>query len=184
MKNIISKPFFYQQQGVVLIIALIFLLMLSIIGMAAIRGSGMQELMAGNIKDRNMAFQAAEASLRVVERAIDSNSACTVFDGTNGCFNDQNAIAPVVSWTETNWNNRSAEANVELKLSKKPRYVVEKLAATDSPVSANAGFSLEFNNDAPSATGGVTAYRITSLGYGGTETSQVVLQSTYRHKDP
>jgi type IV pilus assembly protein PilX len=183
MKNMISKPSFYSQQGVLLIVALVFLLLLSIIGMAAIRSSGMQELMAGNIKDRNMAFQGAEASLRVAEELINSNSVCSVV-GTAPCFNDQNTIAPVINWSETDWKNNSVEANVELSLSKKPRYVIEKLGPTDGPVSANAGFSIEFNNDAPSATGGVSAYRVTSLGYGGTDTSQVVLQSTYRHKDP
>lgn len=185
MKNLHQqKAIHTSQRGVVLIVALIFLLMLSIIGMSAIRSSGMQELMAGNIKDRNLAFQSAEASLRVAEELINTNAACANFTGLNGCFEDQNAIDPVSTWTAAEWAAGSREADITLAISNKPRYVIERLPATDSPVSASAGFSVEFNSDSPSATGTVRAYRITSTGYGGTGASEVILQSTYRHQDP
>lgn len=57
-----------RQSGAVLLIALIMLLLLTIIGMAGMRDTNMQEKMAGNLRDQNLAFQAAEAGLRFAEQ--------------------------------------------------------------------------------------------------------------------
>lgn len=57
-----------HQRGAVLLIALIMLLLLTIIGMAGMRDTNMQEKMAGNLRDQNLAFQAAEAGLRFAEQ--------------------------------------------------------------------------------------------------------------------
>jgi type IV pilus assembly protein PilX len=169
-----------HQQGMVLVIGLIMMLLLSIIGMAAIRGSGMQELMAGNIKDRNLAFQAAEASLREAESLVDLNVAnCNGFVGTNGCYADQNSATPVIAWSDAQWGNGSAEAVVDLTLGKKPRYVIEKLSAV-AVAATTSGSCLELGCDTAEDTN-MTYYRITSIGYGGSENAQVMLQSTYRH---
>lgn len=62
--NLTSK----RQRGAVLLIALIMLLLLTIIGMAGMRDTNMQEKMAGNLRDQNLAFQAAEAGLRFAEQ--------------------------------------------------------------------------------------------------------------------
>lgn len=56
-----------SQQGVVLVVSLIFLLLLSLLGLASIQSATLQERMAGNQRDHDMAFQAAEAALRWAE---------------------------------------------------------------------------------------------------------------------
>ena len=56
-----------DQRGVVLIVSLIFLLVLTLIGVTASQSTILQERMAGNVKDRNMALQASEAALRAGE---------------------------------------------------------------------------------------------------------------------
>lgn len=53
-----------SQRGAVLIVALIMLLLLTMIGMASMRGTSLQENMAGNLRESNLSFQAAEAALR------------------------------------------------------------------------------------------------------------------------
>lgn len=55
------------ERGSALAIALIFLLLMTLLGVSAMQGSNLQERMAGNLRDRNMAFQAAEAALRTGE---------------------------------------------------------------------------------------------------------------------
>lgn len=55
------------ERGSALAIALIFLLLMTLLGVSAMRSSNLQERMAGNLRDRNMAFQAAEAALRAGE---------------------------------------------------------------------------------------------------------------------
>ncbi len=62
--------------GLALILALIFLLVLTILGVGAMQNTLLQERMAGNYAERNQAFQMAELAVRSVERehrqAIDS----------------------------------------------------------------------------------------------------------------
>ena len=48
-----------KQQGAVLLVALIMLLLLTVIGVAAMRDTNLQERMAGNMRDHALAFQAA-----------------------------------------------------------------------------------------------------------------------------
>lgn len=57
-----------RQDGAVLFIALIMLLVLTIIGLTSIRGTSLQEGMAGNLREINLSFQAAEAGLRAGEQ--------------------------------------------------------------------------------------------------------------------
>jgi type IV pilus assembly protein PilX len=59
-----------NQQGAVLIIALIMLLLLTIIGLSSMRGTSLQESMAGNMRDSNLALQAGEAALREGEKVV------------------------------------------------------------------------------------------------------------------
>jgi type IV pilus assembly protein PilX len=59
-----------QQNGAVLITSLIFLIILTLIGVTASRMSGLEERMSGNMRDRSLAMQAAEMALRDAERDI------------------------------------------------------------------------------------------------------------------
>lgn len=59
-----------QQRGAVLIVALIMLLLLTIIGLSSMRGTSLQENMASNMRDSNLALQASEAALRKGEEDV------------------------------------------------------------------------------------------------------------------
>lgn len=63
-----------KQTGVVLLVALVFLLILSVAGVSAVRLSTTEEKMTGNFSDRNIAFQSAEAALRDGEIFIDEQN--------------------------------------------------------------------------------------------------------------
>ncbi|QJQ94282.1 MULTISPECIES: PilX N-terminal domain-containing pilus assembly protein [Halomonadaceae] len=54
-----------------LIIAMVFMLLLTMLGLSAMQNTTLQERMAGNQRDHGMAFQAAEAGLREAERLIE-----------------------------------------------------------------------------------------------------------------
>lgn len=58
------NPLPTHQNGSVLIVALIMLLLLTIIGLASIRGTSLQENMASNLRDSSIAFMDAETALR------------------------------------------------------------------------------------------------------------------------
>lgn len=53
-----------QQRGVALVVVLILLLIMTLLGLASLRSTLLEERMTGNLFDRSLAFQAAEAGLR------------------------------------------------------------------------------------------------------------------------
>jgi type IV pilus assembly protein PilX len=59
-----------NQSGAVLIVSLIMLLLLTLIGASSMQTTSLEEKMAGNLRDRNLAFQAAESALRDAEQDI------------------------------------------------------------------------------------------------------------------
>ena len=63
----------YHQRGAALFISLMFLIILTLIGISAANVGIMQERMAGNVRETNEAFQGAEATLREVETAVRSS---------------------------------------------------------------------------------------------------------------
>lgn len=70
-----------RQNGASLVVAMVVMLILSILGLAAMNNSTLQERMANNMRDRNVALQAAELALRDAERDLASLKA----DGTTFC---------------------------------------------------------------------------------------------------
>lgn len=55
-------------RGSALVIALVLLLILTVLGLASMQSTGLQERMAGNFDQRHQAFQLAEMGLRIAER--------------------------------------------------------------------------------------------------------------------
>lgn len=65
-----QPPTIHSQRGVALFVGLMFLLVLTLLGLSASQGSIMQERMAGNVSDANVAFQRAEGTLRLIEERL------------------------------------------------------------------------------------------------------------------
>jgi len=82
-----------------MITALIFLVMLTIIGVTAARMSSLEERMAGNMRDRDVALRAAEMCLREAERAIMNSTTIAACNGValNVVVNCTSPAPPVVS---------------------------------------------------------------------------------------
>jgi type IV pilus assembly protein PilX len=59
-----------RQRGTALFISLMLLLIITVLGLAAANSGIMQERMAGNVRESNDAFQAAEATQREIERRL------------------------------------------------------------------------------------------------------------------
>jgi type IV pilus assembly protein PilX len=70
MTSLRTPPSPRTQRGVVLIIALMFLVALTLLAIASMGGTTLEERMAGQYRDLNVAFQAAEAALRDAERDL------------------------------------------------------------------------------------------------------------------
>lgn len=70
-----------RQRGMALLVSLVFLLLLTLIGLSSMQSATLQEKMTSSVMQRNQSFQIAEAALRVGESAVQvetySLSACT-----------------------------------------------------------------------------------------------------------
>lgn len=80
----------WRQQGAALFISLMFLIILTLIGISAANVGIMQERMAGNVRETNEAFQQAEATLREIEAEVQA-----LVDGTGG-----SPLGTVPTWSE------------------------------------------------------------------------------------
>lgn len=70
-----------RQNGAVLIVTLIMLLLMTLLAIGSMRGTVLQERMAGNLRDENLAFQAAEMAQREAEQAA-KNKSVTAWQST------------------------------------------------------------------------------------------------------
>ena len=157
------------ESGAVLVIALIFLLVLTLLGITATSTSTMQERMAGNLRDNNLAFQSAEAALRDGEELL-QQATIPVFGGVNGLLPLQSGSSQASFWNAWDWPGNSRTAPAVAGTAAAPQYVVEELP----PVPAE-GDSLRFG-----ALPDVGFYRVTARAVGGTTDAVSILQITYR----
>lgn len=72
-----------RQQGISLLVVLLLLVVMSILGIAVLRSSSMQERMSANLRDRNDAFQAAEAGLRVAQQTVVAGTFNAMWNGSS-----------------------------------------------------------------------------------------------------
>jgi type IV pilus assembly protein PilX len=181
-----SKPALLQgsaasQSGVVLVISLIMLLLLTVIGSTAMQTTSLEEKMAGNLRDKDLAFQAAESALRAAENNLltylnslpltvpltpnatftggfyPSNPTISLADSaiSAGSFWTANPVAPSTVTTLGNGINAHP-----------PVYIIQKLPAFClSPCAI------------PPVT--LTPYKITVRATGASTNTVVILQSIY-----
>jgi type IV pilus assembly protein PilX len=165
-----SRPLRHcAQHGAVLIMALIFMVLLMILGAGAVDTVVLEERMAGNMRDKNLSFQAAEAALAAAERYL---VATTTLPDSGGNYPLTSGRKPdgdpgrTAYWTGTggfSWDSTHATPTA-VALAGVPAsayYVIEELPPptigdSDSPV-----------------------YRITVRATGGTAAALTMLQATY-----
>lgn len=169
-----------RQNGIALVMALVFLLLLTIIGIAALNTTSLEEKMAGNVKDRNLAFQAAESALSLGENWIYTQIGKPVFPNNSTGLYVPNSTTP--NWDSVSWsgssvvtypNTPTASGSGTLgKVNTQPKYIIEDMGETQE-----SGGSLTMETRYRSK--GTTILRITARGTGGTDAAVVMLQSTY-----
>lgn len=156
-----------HQSGAVLAISLIVLLLLTLIGITAAQVSGLEEKMAGNLRDRNLAFQAAETALRAGEERTATLPQCPIFTAIQGFY--PHTDSPLI--------DDGANNVVWLDPAKYFSYSGDNLASVTS--TAQAKYIIQCITSVE-VLGERTLYRITARGTGGTTDAVVILQSVYR----
>ncbi|MGY3172648.1 type IV pilus assembly protein PilX [Pseudomonas sp. TE12234] len=155
---IFSSVISYRQRGMALLVSLVFLLLLTLIGVSSMQNATLQEKMAGSVSLRNQSFQGAEAALRVGESAVRRDSyALPICSGGLQC------APPAESSTITS-AGFNANSGVMWVASGKGFYGVQNIGVTRDAV------NVPINTQA-------TLYRITAVGIAGY--SRSVVESIY-----
>ncbi|MDE2140143.1 MAG: pilus assembly protein [Gammaproteobacteria bacterium] len=169
------------QQGVVLIVSLVLLLVLTILGIAAIQSTSLEERMAGNQRAHQLAFEAAEAALRQGEQALNGLASLPPFDGSvlgyypNSTDASGNPLTAGADWQNWNWASKSIPYTGTLAIGGNTgataSYYIEAFV-----YAPGTGQSL----DVSAPVGNLQLYAITARGVSPDGKSVVILQSTYR----
>ena len=163
-----------RQDGMVLITGLIFMVVLTLIVVASMRTTLLEERMAGNARDTDLAFQAAEAALRAGEEVLNSAS-LEEFTSTSPAYLSVDTRMDTY-WRDTHDWSADAEAvtGTITGVSAAPRFVIEELR----PIPAAGNESLKGTAPLPDSS----IFKVTARGVGGNPSTVVVLQSTYQRR--
>ncbi len=160
--NSVKKNIPVRQKGAVLIVSLIILLVMTMIGVTAMQTTTMEERMAGNMRDQNFAFQAAEIALRDAEDFIEGLVNTSSFNGTDGLHGladtepDYATSATWSSSTSSRAYGTDTGAPAVNGVQTQPRYFIKIVSVS-----------------------GGTTFRITARGTGQSNDSQVLLRAYY-----
>lgn len=193
MKSRSSVACARKQGGVALIVALILLVVATLIGLAASRGTMLQEKMSGNTYDRSIAFQRSESALRAAEAAITANWDITALSGVNCspklATPQQCSIVPTDTFTGTSafWVNVPAAYNVNSALTTAIGSAQYQIHLVDTGT-ADSSFGASDNANTGNygntgAVENVALYRVTARSGNPTTSAGraiVVLQTTVR----
>jgi len=179
-----------KQKGAALAVSLIILLIMTIIGLQGISSTTLEERMSRNYRDSQLSFQAAESALRDGEALVEAtlfnmddysstcaNGLCFYSSAEGEC--PAETPEPPPWWDSANILNNSANHKVYsgtiADVIAQPRYIIEFRCYVQADPDAPA----------PSTTPGSNSewaemYRITALGFGASDTSRTMLQSTYK----
>lgn len=198
-----------HQRGAALIVGLIMLLLLTLIGVAGMRDTLLQQKMVANAKDREMALQAAEAALQAAAVSLTGITKPGITNSA-GTYDVSTASPSLLARTGSEaefWNqwgggvdkwdsSNSIAYNRSLAgLAQVPRYVIEKipLDGFDSSAGGGSGASGDIltagdivGEPAVIAGGGFdgAVYRVTARAVGSSADAVVLLQSIVRRVDP
>ncbi|MEX0619817.1 MAG: PilX N-terminal domain-containing pilus assembly protein [Pseudohongiellaceae bacterium] len=168
-----------RQSGVALILSMIFLLVVTLLATGSMESSILEERMAGNLRSHNLAFQAAESSLKSGEGWLQSQVLLpgTSSDGSTVVWSS-NAPDPDSDgdewWEERDgvwWNSNAEQLGGLSGVQNQPQYVIEE------HFTGFQGQSLTIGTGEVSTSR--VMHRITARGVGGDSNAEVLLQSTH-----
>ncbi|MFB9157675.1 pilus assembly PilX family protein [Chromobacterium violaceum] len=173
MKRHLHRSRCCRPRGFTLIAALMMLIVITIIGIALMRSSGLLGKLAGNTREKGRAFEAAEATLQYAEWWLNQsgnaggavNCSNTALQSTLQVCN--NALSNPSS--TTSWSNAGYSYN--------PPFMTASTNGGSQTYYRPPQLYIQYLG--LNAAGSGAIYQLTAIGYGGNAASVAVLQSTY-----
>jgi type IV pilus assembly protein PilX len=178
------------QRGMVLISSLLLLIVVTIIALSMFRSFGIQEKIAGNMREKQRALQAAVSAQQYAENWLSSNATAAPVNCTNllnanigqGQICSNKLSAAVADVTSVPWMVGAVPIGVTYLPPGMP------VSATTSVSAANlanptyfATPSFYISDMGPSADPNIPGeiYQVDAVAYGGTSNTAAVVESTY-----
>lgn len=166
-----------SQRGAILVVSLLLLLVMTVLALTASQTTRLQERMAGNARDVDLAFQAGEAGLRAAEERIDEELAekanspikCTTpadCDAVDRADATEDYFHQAQAWWDT---NAHALGETLHAVAREPQFITE--VWTDVSDTLTVGGATQKS--------GTIYYVNTSRAVGGTETAATIVETTY-----
>lgn len=172
------------ERGVVLVTALLLLLVMTILGVSMFRSLGIEEHIAGNLREKHRALHAAESAMQYAEWWLTTGSnvnltttcaapllSANAYQGAvcTNILHQQVADVTAVPWI--------APTGGEFGVTYTPPSMTVATAPGAQTYFAAPRFYI--SQLGPSATGHGTIYQIDAWGYGATPNAVAVVESTY-----
>ncbi len=165
-----------RQEGAVLAVSLILLLVVTLLAVSSMQGTMLEEKMAGNTLDRNLAFQSAESAVREAEIAIEGVASLGNLDGTAGLFgltDTEPEATYAATWTDA---SQHVVTNASYGAYQAPEYFVKHFTTV---VGTEGALNMSGYGD-NKGSGDVSVFKITARGTGGNaDSAEVIIRTHY-----
>ena len=173
------------QRGVVLVSSLLLLLVVTIMALSMFRSFGIQEKIAGNMREKQRALQAAVTAEQFAEYWLTtptgtgtaSTSCSTLMDGTTGqgqiCSTQPPNVLPDFATLPVPW---------QIGVTFTPTHMlIAGPGVQNTPVNPTYASAPTFyiSDLGPDASEPGEVYQIDAVGYGGNSNTEAVVESTY-----
>lgn len=162
-----------RQQGAVMVVSLVLLLVMTILALGASQSTRLQERMAGNQRDMEIALQSAEASLRAGDLLLATTdpNRCSAAGGSACDSYERNSLPVNMTRNDKDWWDLwGRDYTLAMGVKSTPEFVIEYVEKKPDTLSGGVmgipNMTREF-------------YRVTARSSGMSDSAQVVLQSTH-----
>jgi len=165
-----------NQQGMVLLVCLVILLVMTLLGVSGLNSTIMQERMVGAMKESGVALEAAESALRDGEAFVQGLNNTDDFDvvaGLHSAANEPNPFNPAV-WAPGSTLSRVAPTNIAGVPN--PRYYIVLQGTMEGEAPGGLKPPQYGTGKAPPQ---LTGFKVVARGQGETETGQRIVISYY-----
>ena len=164
------------QKGAALIVSLMLLVVMTLLGINAVKTTTMEEKMAGNLRNKHLSFQSAEAAMRAAEMFIEGLAPDAVFSaaGTDGLYSQSAAgdtnfpiweqDTPAINWQSIATDTGAVE---------NAQFIIEDFGVAFRDASCALLTPLPPDCSLP-------VYRVSARGWGLNTQATTLIQSTYK----
>lgn len=155
-------------EGVALLVVLVFLFLATILGVAGMRSAKVEERMAGNITSQQVAFQTAEGGIAAGRQVVTDNDC----DPPESALHDD-TDKPLTN--PENWKDDATHTDaIADHAEQDARYIIEKIDPGSERTPAHG------DSDPDTYADSFLVFRITAQGFGRTDGSTALVQESYR----